>query len=146
MKNMRSTPENLNVIYEDNHLIVINKRAGDLVQGDQTGDMPLSEVVKAYIAKKYHKPGAVYLGTVHRLDRPTSGVVLFARTSKALTRLNAMFAQRETQKTYWTLVKRHRQKYQTGWYIISKEIPNRTSLTLTSKKFLKVKRPYWIIR
>lgn len=106
MKNMRSTPENLNVIYEDNHLIVINKRAGDLVQGDQTGDMPLSEVVKAYIAKKYHKPGAVYLGTVHRLDRPTSGVVLFARTSKALTRLNAMFAQRETQKTYWALVKK----------------------------------------
>ncbi|MBE16083.1 MAG: RNA pseudouridine synthase [Cytophagaceae bacterium] len=105
MKKMRSTLDNLKVIYEDNHLIVVNKRAGDLVQGDQTGDTPLSEVVKAYIAKKYQKPGAVYLGTVHRLDRPTSGVVVFARTSKALTRLNAMFAKRETQKTYWALVK-----------------------------------------
>ena len=102
---MHSTPQNLQVLYEDNHIIVINKRAGDIVQGDQTGDLPLSEVVKQYIAVKYNKPGAVYLGVVHRLDRPTSGIVVFARTSKALSRLNALFAGRQTQKTYWALVK-----------------------------------------
>lgn len=102
-----STPTNLQVIYEDNHLIVINKRAGDIVQGDKTGDVPLSEIVKQYIAKKYNKPGAVFLGVVHRLDRPTSGIVVFARTSKALTRLNKLFSERKAQKTYWALVKKH---------------------------------------
>ena len=102
---MHSTPENLNVIYEDNHIIVVNKRSGDIVQGDKTGDTPLSEVVKKYIATKYNKPGAVFLGVVHRLDRPTSGTVIFARTSKALPRLNKLFADRQTQKTYWALVK-----------------------------------------
>jgi 23S rRNA pseudouridine1911/1915/1917 synthase len=100
-----STADNLQVIYEDNHLIVVNKRPGDIVQGDKTGDKALSEVVKEYIAIKYDKPGAVFLGVVHRLDRPTSGLVLFARTSKALTRLNKMFAERETKKTYWAMVK-----------------------------------------
>lgn len=105
MNNTLSTPQNLRVIYEDNHIIVINKRSGDIVQGDKTGDMPLSEVVKKYIAIKYNKPGAVYLGVVHRLDRPTSGIVVFARTSKALPRLNKAFAERQTQKTYWALVK-----------------------------------------
>lgn len=93
------------MLYEDNHLIVVNKRVGDIVQGDKTGDTPLSEVIKAYIAEKYHKPGEVFLGVVHRLDRPTTGVVVFARTSKALTRLNKMFSERETQKTYWAVVK-----------------------------------------
>ena len=92
-------------MFEDNHLIVINKRPGDIVQGDKTGDIPLSEVVKEYIAEKYDKPGAVFLGVVHRLDRPTSGIVVFARTSKALTRLNKMFSERETKKTYWAIVK-----------------------------------------
>ncbi|CAM3382967.1 RluA family pseudouridine synthase [Aequorivita lipolytica] len=92
-------------MFEDNHLIVINKRPGDIVQGDKTGDMPLSEVVKEYIAEKYNKPGAVYLGVVHRLDRPTSGIVVFARTSKALARLNKMFSERETEKIYWAIVK-----------------------------------------
>ncbi|WP_339848573.1 RluA family pseudouridine synthase [uncultured Dokdonia sp.] len=105
MNNTLSTADNLNVIYEDNHIIVINKRSGDIVQGDKTGDAPLSEVVKKYIAIKYGKPGAVYLGVVHRLDRPTSGIVVFARTSKALPRLNKAFAERETRKTYWALVK-----------------------------------------
>ncbi len=100
-----STAENLQVIYEDNHLIVVNKRPGDIVQGDKTGDKALSEVVKEYIAFKYNKPGAVFLGVVHRLDRPTSGLIVFARTSKALTRLNKMFAARETKKTYWAMVK-----------------------------------------
>lgn len=102
---IHSTKTNLQVLYEDNHLLVVNKRAGDLVQGDKTGDTPLSEVVKSYIAEKYNKPGAVYLGVVHRLDRPTSGVVAFARTSKALSRLNKLFAARETKKTYWAVVK-----------------------------------------
>ncbi len=101
----RSTPENLQVLFEDNHLLIVNKRPGDLVQGDKTGDLPLSEVAKIYIAKKYNKPGAVFLGVVHRLDRPTSGVIVFARTSKALARLNAMFSERETQKIYWAVVK-----------------------------------------
>ncbi|TVZ51849.1 RluA family pseudouridine synthase [Dokdonia sp. Hel_I_53] len=105
MNNTLSTPDNLQVIYEDNHIIVVNKRSGDIVQGDKTGDTPLSEVVKKYIAVKYEKPGAVYLGVVHRLDRPTSGIVIFARTSKALPRLNKMFSTRETSKTYWALVK-----------------------------------------
>ena len=101
-----SNKENLQVIYEDNHIIAINKRVGDIVQGDQTGDTPLSEVVKHYIAEKYNKPGKVYLGVVHRLDRPTSGIVIFARTSKALTRLNKLFSERKTEKTYWAIVKK----------------------------------------
>lgn len=100
-----STKDNLQVLHEDNHIIVVNKRVGDIVQGDKTGDKPLSEVVKEYIKEKYKKPGEVFLGVVHRLDRPTSGIVVFARTSKALERLNAMFSNRETQKTYWAVVK-----------------------------------------
>lgn len=100
-----STKENLQVLYEDNHIIVVNKRVGDIVQGDKTGDKPLSEIVKEYLKVKYNKPGEVFLGVVHRLDRPTTGIVLFARTSKALTRLNDLFKNRETQKTYWAVVK-----------------------------------------
>jgi len=100
----RSTPENLQVLYEDNHLIAVNKRAGDIVQGDQTGDTPLTEIVKQYIKTKYDKPGEVFLGLVHRLDRPTTGIIVFARTSKALERMNALFASRETRKTYWAVV------------------------------------------
>jgi 23S rRNA pseudouridine1911/1915/1917 synthase len=100
-----SNKDNLQVLHEDNHLIVVNKRVGDIVQGDKTADKPLSQVVKEYIKQKYNKPGEVYLGVVHRLDRPTSGIVVFARTSKALTRLNELFKNRETQKTYWAVVK-----------------------------------------
>lgn len=100
-----SDSSNLQVLYEDNHIIAVNKRVGDIVQGDKTGDKPLSEVVKEYIKDKYHKPGEVFLGVVHRLDRPTTGIVIFARTSKALARLNTMFSARETQKTYWAVVK-----------------------------------------
>lgn len=100
-----STKSNLQVLHEDNHIIVINKRVGDLVQGDKTGDKPLSEIVKEYIKEKYNKPGEVFLGVVHRLDRPTTGIVVFAKTSKALTRLNELFSKRETQKTYWAVVK-----------------------------------------
>jgi len=93
------------VLYEDNHIIAVNKTCSEIVQGDKTGDTPLSEIVKAYIKDKYQKPGEVFLGVTHRLDRPTSGVVLFARTSKALTRLNAMFQSHDQiQKTYWAIV------------------------------------------
>jgi 23S rRNA pseudouridine1911/1915/1917 synthase len=102
---MHSTKDNLQVLYEDNHIIVVNKRVGDIVQGDKTGDKPLSEVVKEFLKDKYNKPGEVFLGVVHRLDRPTTGIVLFAKTSKALTRLNELFKIRETQKIYWALVK-----------------------------------------
>lgn len=100
-----SSPENLQVLHEDNHIIIVNKRPGDIVQGDKTGDTPLSEVVKEFIKIKYNKPGAVYLGVVHRLDRPTSGIVMFAKTSKALPRLNKLFKDKEAKKTYWAVVK-----------------------------------------
>lgn len=95
----------MTVLYEDNHIIAVNKTCNEIVQGDKTGDTPLSEIVKAYIKDKYHKPGEVFLGVTHRLDRPTSGVVLFARTSKALTRLNEMFREKSSiTKTYWAIV------------------------------------------
>ena len=100
-----SDKQNLQVLHEDNHIIVINKRVGDIVQGDKTGDKPLSEVVKEYVKDKYNKPGEVFLGVIHRLDRPTTGIVIFARTSKALARMNTLFSNRETQKTYWAIVK-----------------------------------------
>ena len=100
-----SNKNNLQILHEDNHIIVVNKRVGDIVQGDKTGDKPLSEIIKEYVKEKYNKPGEVFLGVVHRLDRPTTGIVVFARTSKALTRLNELFSNRETQKTYWTIVK-----------------------------------------
>ena len=105
MEKIVSNKNNLQVIHEDNHLIVVNKRAGDIVQGDKTGDKPLSEIVKEYIKEKYNKPGEVFLGVVHRLDRPTTGIIVFARTSKALSRMNELFSNRETQKTYWAIVK-----------------------------------------
>lgn len=95
----------MNVIYEDNHIILVNKASSEIVQGDKTGDTPLSETVKQYIKEKYHKPGNVFLGVTHRLDRPVSGLVLFARTSKALSRLNEMFKTKEIKKTYWAIVK-----------------------------------------
>ena len=117
---MNSTKENLQVLFEDNHIIIVNKRSGDITQGDKTGDQPLSDVVKAYVKDKYNKPGEVFIGTVHRLDRPTSGIVIFARTSKALTRLNKMLRDKIIDKTYWALVK---------------NAPNKASDTLTN--FLK---------
>lgn len=120
-RSQKSNASNLDVLFEDNHLIVINKRPGDIIQGDKTGDTPLSDIVKAYLKVKYDKPGNVYLGVVHRLDRPTSGVVVFAKTSKALPRLNKLFAEGKTKKTYWAVVKHP---------------PNKTSDTLV----------HWLVR
>ena len=96
----------MTVIYEDNHIIVINKTASEIVQGDKTGDTPLSETVKQYIKEKYAKPGNVFIGVTHRLDRPVSGLVILAKTSKALSRLNEMFKNSEVKKTYWAIVKK----------------------------------------
>lgn len=96
----------LDILYEDNHIIAVNKRSGEIVQGDETGDTPLSDLVKAYIKEKYQKPGEVFLGVVHRIDRPVSGIVLFARTSKSLSRLNELFKTKEITKTYWAVVKK----------------------------------------
>ena len=95
----------MTVVYEDNHIIIVNKTASEIVQGDKTGDTPLSETVKQYVKEKYAKPGNVFIGVTHRLDRPVSGLVVFAKTSKALTRLNEMFRGSEVQKTYWAVVK-----------------------------------------
>ncbi|MFC7357467.1 RluA family pseudouridine synthase [Jejudonia soesokkakensis] len=146
------------MLYEDNHLIIVNKRPGDIVQGDKTGDKPLSEVVKSYIAEKYNKPGAVYLGVVHRLDRPTSGIVLFARTSKALTRLNKMFAERTTEKTYWAVVKNvppkqndrlvhflKRNPKQNKSYANSKEVPD-SKKAILSYELIKELNNYYLLK
>jgi len=100
---MSVTPSD--ILYEDNHLIAINKRAGDIVQVDETGDKPLDEMVKSYLVATYNKPNTAFLGVVHRLDRPVSGVILFAKTSKALERMNAAFKNREVKKTYWAIVR-----------------------------------------
>lgn len=100
----------MDVLYEDNHIIIVNKKAGLLVQGDKTGDTPLLDLVKDYIKVKYNKPGNVFCGVTHRLDRPTSGIVMFAKTSKALTRLNDMFRHDEIKKTYWAIVKNKPEK------------------------------------
>ena len=128
-----SNKSNLQILHEDNHIIVINKRVGDIVQGDKTGDKPLSEIVKEYIKEKYNKPGDVFLGVVHRLDRPTTGIVVFAKTSKALERLNKMFSNRETQKTYWAIVKNKPPKTEDKLIHFLK----RNEKNNTSKAFLK---------
>lgn len=110
----------MKVLYEDNHIIVVNKDSGEIVQGDKTGDTPLSETVKEYIKVKYNKPGNVFLGVVHRLDRPVSGVVVFARTSKALSRLNEMFRKGDVHKTYLALTAGRPPKTMdtlTGWLV-----------------------------
>ncbi len=131
---MYSTKENLQVIHEDNHLIIVNKRAGDIVQGDKTGDKPLSDVVKEYIKDKYNKPGAVFLGTVHRLDRPTSGVVIYARTSKALERLNKMLRDKVIKKTYWAVVKNQPKKASDTLINFLKKNPKNNKSTAYSKE------------
>ncbi len=110
----------MQVIYEDNHIIIVNKDSGEIVQGDKTGDTPLSEIVKNYLKEKYHKPGEAFLGVVHRLDRPVSGLVVFAKTSKALTRLNKMFAEGDVHKTYWAICKNKPSEWEgtlTNWLV-----------------------------
>src|SRR6187551_1053662 len=102
---MSQQPVGFSVLFEDNHLLIVNKEAGILVQGDATGDIPLAELAKEYIKQRYGKPGDVFLGVVHRLDRPVSGVVVLARTTKALERMNALFREKETKKIYWAIVK-----------------------------------------
>lgn len=102
---MTNILDQVEVLYEDNHIIAVNKKSSDIVQGDKTGDTPLNEIVKSFLKEKYNKPGDVYLGTTHRIDRPVSGIVVFAKTSKALERLNKMFQDKDIQKTYWAIVK-----------------------------------------
>ena len=127
----------MTVVYEDNHIIIVNKTASEIVQGDKTGDTPLSETVKLYLKEKYQKPGNVFIGVTHRLDRPVSGLVIFAKTSKALTRLNEMFRAGEVKKTYWAVVKNApkesegelvhflvRNEKQNKSYAYDKEVPN----------------------
>ena len=109
----------MKVVYEDNHIIIVSKESGEIVQGDKTGDTPLSDVVKAYLKEKYQKPGEVFLGVVHRLDRPVSGLVAFARTSKALSRLNRMFAEGEIHKTYWAIVARQVREENAEWHTLT---------------------------
>ncbi len=105
-----SNTNNLQIIYEDNHIIIINKRVGDIVQGDKSGDKSLSEITKEYLKHTYNKKGNVFLGVVHRIDRPTTGIVILAKTSKALSRLNRMFADKQVEKTYWAIVKNNIEK------------------------------------
>lgn len=106
----RSNTKNLRVLYEDNHLLAVNKYPGDIVQGDKTNDEPLVEIVRTWIKEKYNKPGNVFCGLIHRIDRPVSGIVFFAKTSKALSRMDKMFASREVQKTYWAIVENQPEK------------------------------------
>lgn len=119
----------MDVLYEDNHLIIVNKVPSEIVQGDKTGDKPLSESIKEYLKEKYHKPGNVFCGVTHRLDRPTSGVVVFAKTSKALSRLNEMFRNGEVDKTYWAVVKNRPPKDEDTLihYLIKNEKTNKST-------------------
>lgn len=135
-----SNKDNLQVLYEDNHIIIVNKRAGDIVQGDKTGDKPLSEVVKSYIKEKYNKPGNVYLGVAHRLDRPTTGVIVFAKTSKALPRLNKIFAEKDAKKTYWALVKQLPPKTEDTLIHWLKKNPKNNKSTAHSKEIAEGKK------
>ena len=128
----------MQVVYEDNHIIIVAKRSGEIVQGDKTGDTPLSDVVKEYLKEKYQKPGNVFLGVTHRLDRPVSGLVVFARTSKALARLNRMFAEGQVHKTYWAIVNREKEKVESGkWKVESgKGSADHSSFLISHSSFL----------
>ena len=136
----------MNVVYEDNHIIIVNKQSGEIVQGDKTGDTPLSDIVKQYIKDKYNKPGNVFLGVVHRLDRPVSGLVVFAKTSKALSRLNELFRTGDVHKTYWAIVKKNdiapeatltdwltRNERQNKSYAHNREVPGAKKAVLSYK-------------
>jgi 23S rRNA pseudouridine1911/1915/1917 synthase len=146
------------ILYEDNHIIAVNKKSGQIVQGDKTGDVPLSELVKLYIKNKYNKPGNVFLGVTHRLDRPVSGVVLFAKTSKALTRLNEMFKTKETKKTYLAICAEsppleegklinyiYRNTKQNKSYIRTKEDSD-TKLAILDYKLISKSERYYLLK
>lgn len=137
---MHSTKENLQVLFEDNHLIVVNKRAGDITQGDKTGDKPLSDVVKEYVKEKYNKAGNVFLGVVHRLDRPTSGVIIFARTSKALERLNKMLRDKTISKTYWAVIKNYPKKEKDTLINYLKKNPKNNKSSVYTKEITNSKK------
>ena len=137
---MHSTKENLQVLFEDNHLIIVNKRSGDITQGDKTGDKPLSDVVKEYVKEKYNKAGNVFLGVVHRLDRPTSGVIIFARTSKALERLNKMLRDKTISKTYWAVVKEYPKKEKGTLINFLKKNPKNNKSSVYTKEIPDYKR------
>ena len=145
----------MTVVYEDNHIIIVNKTASEIVQGDKTGDTPLSETVKLYLKEKYQKPGNVFIGVTHRLDRPVSGLVVFAKTSKALTRLNEMFRTSEVKKTYWAVVKNApqepegelvhflvRNEKQNKSYAYDKEVPNSKKAILHYRLIAKSQNYY----
>lgn len=129
----------LSILYEDNHIIIVNKTVHDLVQGDKTGDITLADKVKTYIKQKYDKPGEVFLGVTHRLDRPTSGLVVFARTSKALERMNRMFAEHQIKKTYWAIVEKEPQpdEAQLTHYLKRIEKNNKTIISSDDDKNAK---------
>lgn len=129
----------MTVLYEDNHLIIVNKASGEIVQGDKTGDKPLSDIVKEYLKVKYNKPGNVFCGVTHRLDRPTTGVVVFAKTSKALSRLNTLFREGKVEKTYWAIVKDKPPKEEDvlTHFLIKNEKNNKSTAHLTQKEGTK---------
>lgn len=138
----------LQVLYEDNHLIAINKKPGDIVQGDKTGDEPLSDKVKTYLKEKYQKPGNVFCGVIHRLDRPVSGIVLFAKTSKALSRMNELFRTRDVQKIYWAIVKERPKKDNAVLvnYLVKDEKNNRSkAVDAANKSASKAELEYKLI-
>ena len=131
---------NLDVIFEDNHLIAVNKKSGEIVQGDKTGDEPLSDRVKKYLKVKYKKPGNVFLGTIHRIDRPTSGVIIFARTSKALTRMNEKFRDNKIYKTYWAILKNKLPKKHDllEHYLLKNQKKNKSFISTSEKGKLSI--------
>lgn len=152
-----SSSKSFSVLYEDNHLLIVNKANGVLVQGDSTGDVPLVELCKQYIKEKYNKPGEVFLGVVHRLDRPVSGVVVLARTSKSLERMNALFRDKETKKTYWAIVKNKPKKSEDTLvhWLLKDEKKNKTTFftretpgalrSELSYKVLGTEKSHWLL-
>jgi 23S rRNA pseudouridine1911/1915/1917 synthase len=137
---LKSTTKNIEILFEDNHIIVVNKKSGDLVQGDKTGDAPLSDILKNYIKTKYNKPGNVYLGVVHRLDRPTTGIVIFAKTSKALERLNKMLRDKKIDKTYWAIIKNKPQKEKDTLINYLRKNPKNNTATVFNKETKDTKK------
>lgn len=138
----------IDILYEDNHLIAVNKKSGTLVQGDKTGDKPLIDLTKDYIKKKYNKPGLVFLGSPHRIDRPTSGLVIFTKTSKALSRMNRLFEQKEIQKTYWAVVKNRPPKDQDTLidFLVRNQLKNKSFVSSNQNDGKKAELDYRIIK